>query len=158
MTIRRVYIETTIISYLTSRPSRDLVQAAWQQQTRQWWESRRRRFDLFVSQFVLDEAADGDGEAAARRMESLVGIPVLVTEPAAVELAEVLLARRLLPPKAATDALHLSMATVHRMDVLLTWNCKHLANPVRLAGINRAIRAAGLEPPFVYTPHELMED
>jgi hypothetical protein len=124
---KRVYIETTIVSYLTAKPSRDLIMAAHQQVTREWWE-HRRVYDLRVSQFVLDEAGDGDPEAAARRLAALLDIPVLADSLDARALAKALIGEGLLPRMAGIDALHLAMATVHEVHVLLTWNCRHLAN------------------------------
>jgi hypothetical protein len=153
---KRVYIETSIASYLAARPSRDLIQAARQQITNDWWEDRRREFELFVSQYVLDEAGDGDLAAARRRLELLDGLPVLQTTDEATDLGEALLAERVVPQKSVTDALHIAVATVHEMDVLLTWNCKHLANAEILGEVGRVIRSRGYEPPVICTPDELM--
>ena len=153
---KRVYIETSIASYLTARPSRDLIQAARQQITNDWWEDRRSEFELFVSQYVLDEAGGGDLAAARRRLELLSELPVLRTTEEAKDLAEALLADGVLPRKAATDALHIAMSTVHELNVLLTWNCKHLANAEILGEVGRVIRSRGYEPPVICTPDELM--
>jgi predicted nucleic acid-binding protein len=153
---KSVYLETTISSYLASRPSRDLILAAHQAITREWWERRREDFDLYVSQYVVDEAGDGDSEAAARRLRALEGIPVLETTAAVVSLGEALVRARVVARRAAIDALHLAVASVHGMDILLTWNCKHLANAERVPEILRVIRAHGHEPPIICTPEELM--
>jgi hypothetical protein len=153
---KRVYIETSIASYLTARPSRDFIQAARQQITRDWWEDRRNEFDLFVSQYVLDEAGDGDIVAARRRLELLDELPLLESTEEAVELGEALLFEGAVPKKAATDALHIAVATIHKMNVLLTWNCKHLANAEILGDVARVIRSIGYEPPVICTPDELM--
>ena len=153
---KHIYIETTILSYLTSRPSRDLIQAARQQITRDWWEDRRADFDLCISQFVVDEAGDGDEEAARRRLSLLEGLPLLETNDWCVELAQALIHERILPRKAATDAYHIAVATVHEMAVLLTWNCAHLANAEILGDIARLVRSKGYEPPVICTPEELM--
>ena len=110
---KRVYIETSIVSYLSARPSRDLIQAARQQITVDWREDRRREFELFVSQYVLDEAGDGDADAARRRLNLLDGLPLLETTGEAVELGEALIAEGAVPNKAVTDALHIAVATVH---------------------------------------------
>jgi hypothetical protein len=151
----RVYIETTIIGYLASRPSRDIVTAANQQLTREWWEIRRTDFDLFASQFVLDEASQGDRLEAERRINLLVDIPILLAKPEAEDLANALLAEVPLPARAAVDAAHIALATVHGMDFLLTWNCKHIANAALTAGIERACRSRGFEPPVICTPQQL---
>jgi hypothetical protein len=124
----RVYIETTIVSYLTARPSRDLVVLAHQQVTQEWWDARRHAFDLFVSQLVVREASSGDSDAALRRTELLQTFPMLELNDAALHLARTLLKRNAVPQKAIEDALHISVATAHGMDYLLTWNCKHIAN------------------------------
>ncbi len=124
----RVYLETTIPSYLTAWVSRDLVMAGHQQTAREWWDTRREDFELFVSQFVIDEAGAGDPDAARRRLEILENMPLLDPGDKVHALADELLKRVPLPPKAATDALHIAIATIHGMDFLLTWNCAHIAN------------------------------
>lgn len=155
---KRVYLETTIVSYLASRPSRDLVLAAHQEVTREWWESRRLAFHLYVSQYVNDEAAEGDAVAAERRLLLLKSIPLLETNSAVIDLAEALVREHIVPKRAAIDALHLAIASAHQMDVLLTWNCKHLANAENIPAMAHVIRAHGYEPPVVCTPEELMGD
>lgn len=152
----KVYLETTIVSYLTATPSRDIVQAAHQQITREWWE-RRTRFDLFVSQVVISEAELGDGDAAKRRLAALKDIPQLDVDLAAADLAERFVESRTLPQKAAVDALHIAVAVVNGMDYVLTWNCKHIANAAIRRRIEQTCRAAGLRPPIICTPEELLE-
>jgi len=152
----KVYLETTIPSYLTALPSRDLVVAAHQQITREWWQGRER-FELFISQIVLREASGGDAEAASRRMELVQGISVLeVTDEASV-LAEELVRRGALPESAAVDALHISVAVVNGLDYILTWNCTHIANATIRGDIERICRSKEYEPPAICTPEELME-
>ena len=153
---KRVYIETTIVSYLTAKPGRDLIIAAHQQITRECWERRRAAYDLRVSQFVLDEAADGNPEAAARRLAVLADVPMLADSPEARALAKSFIRHRLLPEVAGIDALHLATATVHEVDFLLTWNCRHLANAELLKEIARLVRMNDYEMPAVCTPEELM--
>lgn len=152
----KVYVETTIISYLAALPSRDIVVAAHQQLTREWW-ARRERFQLFVSRPVWDEAARGDAEAAAKRIASLDGIPVLLVSAEASEFADRLLATTILPAKAAIDALHIAIAVLGGMDYLLTWNCTHIANAAIRGRIEQACRAAGMQAPIICTPEELTE-
>ncbi len=152
----KAYLETTIPSYLTAWRSRDLIKAAHQEATREWWEGRSR-FELYVSQVVVRESAGGDPEAAAQRLQALAGIPILdVTEDAEV-LAGDLIDRGPLPKKAAVDALHIAVATVHGMDYLLTWNCTHIANAATRGGIEAVCRENGMAPPTICTPIELME-
>ena len=153
----RVYLETTIVSYLTALPSRDLVLAAHQQLTSEWWQIRQR-FDLFVSEAVLQEAAGGDPSAAARRCAALRGIPVLGLTEGAANLVRDLVAARAVPAKAVVDAVHIAVAAVNGMDFLLTWNCAHIANAATRAIIDRVCRIAGVAPPVICTPEELMEE
>lgn len=124
----KVYLETSVISYLTAWSSRDLIKAAHQEITREWWQGRTR-FELYVSQIVLREASGGDPEAARRRLESIDGIPELIASPEASELAQQLIAQGSLPAKAAVDALHIAIAVVNGIDYLLTWNCTQSQTP-----------------------------
>lgn len=151
----RVYIETSVLSYLTSLPSRDLVQAAHQRITSEWWE-RRERFELFVSDAVLAEAGRGDQAAAGRRLAAAAGLVALTAPAEARALASALLKAAAMPPKAAMDAAHVAIATVHGMNFLLTWNCTHIANAVMRERIEDACRRAGFKPPVICTPEELI--
>ncbi len=152
----KVYLETTIPSYLSAWPSRDLVIAAHQQITHEWWENRDR-FDLFTSQIVWQEVSSGDKEAMARRMEFVESIPVLELNSEASALAQELVRRRALPRQAAVDALHVAIAVMNGMDYLLTWNCTHIANAVIRGKIEHVCRSKGYEPPIICTPEELLE-
>jgi predicted nucleic acid-binding protein len=151
----KVYVETTVVSYLTARKTRDLVVAAHQTLTRRWWK-RRERFDLYSSQSILGEAAAGDAKAARRRLAALKGLPLLDINEAAKNLAGAIAKAAGLPKKANEDALHIALATVHGMDYLLTWNCKHIAN----AEIRNVVAAVaydhGYGVPVICTPEELM--
>jgi predicted nucleic acid-binding protein len=151
-----VYLETTIVSYLTARPSRDLVTAAHQQITQEWWARRHADFELFISQFVIQEASMGDVEMAQKRLEELRAIPLLEVNQYAEDLARDLVANGALPGKAAVDALHIAVATVHGMDYLLTWNCKHIANAEIQSKVAAVCRDRGFEPPVICTPEELL--
>lgn len=153
----KVYLETTIISYLTARPSRDLVVAANQQITQDWWQMRRPSFDLFVSEAVVREASGGDESAARQRLDEIEGIPLLTLTADAAVLAEKLIKELPLPERAVTDAVHVAIAATNGMDYLLTWNCKHLANAVLRSKIEDVCREQGYEPPVICTPQELME-
>jgi hypothetical protein len=155
---RRVYLETTIASYLTARPSRDLVVAAHQELTAEWWEGHRGRYDLFVSDLVLREVARGDEAAAARRLEELSGIEVLGLDTTALELARAFVERGLIPPKAVEDALHVAVATTHGMDFLLTWNCRHIANAEIMGRLEGVCVELGYLMPVLCTPEQLMGD
>jgi hypothetical protein len=152
----KVYIETSVISYLTARPSRDLITAAHQQLTLDWWENRRLHFDLYISQLVVREASAGDEDAAKRRLNVIEIIPLLELNERSLALARSLIEEGPLPEKASEDALHIAVATVHGMDFLLTWNCKHIANAEMRNLITEVCRSYGYEPPITCTPEELL--
>lgn len=154
---RRVYLETTVISYLTApRPSRTVIVAAHQEITLHWWERRRRDFDLVVSELVLREAAGGDPEVAERRLAALAGLPRLALTEDVLRLGTEFIQRRLLPEKAAEDGMHIAVATVHSVDYLLTWNCAHIANPEIQERLSAFLFERGLVLPFICTPEELL--
>ena len=153
-----VYLETTIPSYLSARPSRDLLTAARQQLTSDWWEDRRQGFECVISQVVLDECGIGDAEAVRRRLEKIVGLPLLATTSAAVELAARLIALGLVPKEAGDDALHIATATVHEVAYLLTWNFKHIANATKMKALRDTCASLGYRMPVICTPEELMEN
>ncbi len=152
----KVYIETTIISYLASKPSRDLITAAHQQITHDWWETRLADFEVYISQFVLDEAGAGDADAAAKRLALLASFPLLDATSEALDLAKALVDRGAIPPRKAADAAHIAVATVHHMQFLLTWNCTHLANAEILAQVQAICAGLGYAAPIVCTPEELL--
>lgn len=153
----RLYIETTIPSYLTARPSNDLRLAADQQTTREWWENRRHEYELFISEAVLDEAADGDSAFATKRLEILNGLPRLRATQEVDSLVARLLDEQIIPAVAAPDAVHLAIAAAHAMDFLLTWNCTHIHNPHLERRIQAACRACGFTCPVICTPAELLQ-
>ena len=152
----RLYLETTIPSYLTSRPSRDLIIAGHQQVTREWWERRRDAFQLYLSQLVIDEVSAGDAGAARERLKSLRDLPLLDITPEVTELASRILASGKIPKKAAADAAHIAIAAVHEMDFLVTWNCVHIANATNVRALALICRDHGYECPVICTPEELM--
>jgi len=151
----KVYVETSVPSYLTARKSRDLIVVAHQTVTRRWWR-RRNRFDLYCSQLVLREAGAGDSEAVQRRLGALKGVPLLDINDAAKVLAAAIARAAALPKKATEDALHIALATVHGMDYLITWNCKHIANAEIRNILGAVAYDHGYGVPVVCTPEELM--
>lgn len=153
----KVYIETSVISYFVARPSRDIIIAANQQATQEWWYSRKKDFEIYVSQLVIQEAGAGDEEAATSRLEALENFPLLDILDEAVRLAENLVEQKAIPEKASEDALHIALAAVHGIDYLLTWNFKHIANATMRANVELVCRMNGYEPPIICTPLELME-
>jgi hypothetical protein len=154
----KVYIETSVPSYLAARRSQDVRVLANQETTIEWWGSRRTHFDLFISEFVLAEAALGDPVAAQRRLEVLDGITALDATDEVRALGNALIAEGPIPPQASMDALHIAIAAVNGMEYLLTWNCTHIANAVMRAKIEAVCRRYGYEPPVICTPLELMEE
>ncbi len=152
----KVYIETSVPSYLTAWRSRDLVVAGNQETTKEWWK-RRNDFELYISEFVLQEASNGDSKAAENRLKSLDGIPEIEITEEVAAIAEKLLFEASLPNKARVDALHIATAAIGGMDYLLTWNCAHIANPAFRYKIESVIRSFGYEPPIICTPQELLE-
>ena len=153
----RVYIESTIPSYLVARPARDLIQAARQQLTRDWWDFKREGHELFISQVVLDEIAFGDQAMARERLELVQSVPLLGLTEGAEVFAQRILDSGLLPPQADRDAAHIALATVHQMDLLLSWNCRHIANAAIQLRLRRLADAASYTLPVICTPEELME-
>ena len=152
----KVYIETSVISYFVARPNRDIIIAANQQATQEWWTSRKNDFEIYISQLVIQEAGSGDEEAAASRLETLKDFPLLDILDEAIQLAEKLIEQKAIPEKATEDALHIAIATVHGM-YLLSWNLKHIANATMRANVELVCRLNGYEPPIICTPLELME-
>ncbi len=155
---QRVYLETTVPSYLTAWPSRDLIVCSHQQVTREWWQLRQHDFELYVSQYVIDEVSAGDPEAARQRLEVLADLPLLDPSDEVIDLADQLIKRIPIPPRAAADALHIAIAAVHKIDFLLTWNCRHIANAEHRWTIESICRVFGYASPVICTPEELMKE
>jgi predicted nucleic acid-binding protein len=152
-----VYVETTIISYLTARPSRDVVVAGHQETTREWWETSRAHYDLLVSEVVLRELQAGDPAAAALRTQAAKDIPLLPFSDDAIFLARLYQKELQLPPKAGNDALHIAFAVAYEVDYLLTWNCAHIANGHTIKNLMAINSQLGRATPIVVTPEGLLE-
>ncbi|MBI2266059.1 MAG: type II toxin-antitoxin system VapC family toxin [Armatimonadetes bacterium] len=152
-----IYIETSIVSYLAAKPSRDLFAAACQQITVEWWEDRRNDYDLFTSELVVAEARAGDPDISAKRLVFLRGVSELKITGAVSQLATALVSQGALPGKAQADALHIAIAAVHEMDYLLTWNCRHIDNPAMKPLVRKVCSAKGYSCPEICTPIEIME-
>ena len=151
-----VYLETSFISYLVARPSRDVIVAGHQQTTQEWWDNRQGQFECSVSQVVIDEASVGDATEIQKRLTILGGLPILKVTEEAETLAQAIIAAAILPPHAFPDAAHVAVSAVHKTDYLLTWNCKHLANAQIARRIAVVCEKAGHEMPIICTPEELM--
>lgn len=152
-----VYVETSVISYLTGRTSSDLIAAAHQKATQDWWAERSSDFDLWVSEFVVGEAQAGHPDAASKRLAALSGIPLLALSPKVETLASALLTSGAVPAKARLDALHIATASVHGMGYLLTWNFKHIANAEKWASIEAVCSSMAVPMPRICSPLELMQ-
>jgi hypothetical protein len=154
----RIYLETSFVSYLTAAPreGRDPIAAAHQQITIEWWYRRRADFDLVVSQVVVDEVQMGDPTYAKSRLEVIASLPRLLVTDQATTLGREILSKGFLPQKAFPDALHIAIATVHQVEYLLTWNCKHIANQEVLPRISALFEDLGLVLPIICTPEELL--
>jgi len=151
-----VYIETTIISYLVSRPSRDILVAAHQQTTFERWDVRRHEFECYISQVVIDEIAAGDSEASKKITKEIEDIPVLEVNKESEVLTEAIIQGGAIPQRAVRDAAHIAVATVNGIDYLLTWNCRHLANAQIIRTVSLVCNAQGYSMPVICTPEELM--
>ena len=155
---KSVYIETSIPSYLTARPSRDVRAAAWQQITTEWWDTARKDFEVFTSELTIVEASAGSAEAAERRLAVLQEIPELKIDEEVQDLAELLISKGGIPLSAEADALHVAVAAVHRIDYLLTWNCRHIGNATKKPVIRSICIGAGYPYPEICTPMELLPE
>ena len=153
-----VYLETTFVSYLTAPLSRELIVAAHQQLTVEWWETRRSRYDCFISEIVKDEASQGDNDEVQKRIALINKLQMLELIAEARLLTREILSSGVIPEKAVRDAAHIAVATVHAIDYLLTWNCRHLANAHILKKIDQVCARAGYQIPVICTPIELMEE
>jgi hypothetical protein len=152
----KVYVETTVISYLTAWRSPQLVMAANQESTKVWWDDERPNFDLYVSAAVIEEASSGDADAAQRRLDAIKELPVLLVTDESHALAEKLIEKTPLPAKALVDALHIAIATLNGMKYLLTWNCRHIANATLRDSMAAVCEAENLKLPIICTPPELI--
>ena len=153
----RLYLETTIPSYLSARESRELVLAGHQKATRNWWRSQRFKYEIFISELVIKEVSRGDHDIAKARLALLEKMTMLKASKEAGQLAGSLIAAGAIPAVAAADALHIAIATVHEMDFLLTWNCKHINNAHIARQIETLCREKGFLCPLICTPEDLME-
>ncbi|MBD3308431.1 hypothetical protein GF339_18510 [candidate division KSB3 bacterium] len=153
-----VYLETTIPSYYTARVSQHLIVAAHQAITQDWWQQEARKYECYISQFVLDEAAEGDQDAAKKRLDFLAPFPLLKITEEVLTLTELVLQTKYIPEKAIRDASHIAIAVVHNIDYLLTWNCTHINNALFKEKLRVLFEQQGFRLPIICTPEELMEE
>jgi hypothetical protein len=152
-----VYVETSLVSYLTAPQNQNIITAANQLMTQEWWKNYRSKFELFTSQLVIDEASQGNATEASKRLAILKDIPMLTLNEEVVKLGQLFLKEKGLPLKATDDAYHIAYATVHQIHYLLTWNCKHIANAQIQKKLRQISTQKGYELPILCTPYELQE-
>jgi hypothetical protein len=152
---RSVYVETSIFGYLAARPSRDVVSAARQSITQDWWTNNRSKYDLLISALVVREIMAGDPDAADRRRRLVTDIPLVEVSPEAVALAGTLVTQVPIPSTFAEDALHIAISAYHGATYLLTWNFKHINNARLKTRLAAVLYAAGFACPVICSPEEL---
>jgi predicted nucleic acid-binding protein len=153
----KVYVETTVISYYTAKPSNDILALARQRITEQWWTHATQNLSLYISQAVIEEAMQGDKLAAAKRLQHLNKIPSLDISESVVKVYQTYIKELPIPPRAHRDALHIAVAAVHGMDYLASWNCKHIANGIIIKKIININTRLCIPIPVIITPDELLE-
>jgi len=153
--MEKVYVESSVISYITARPSRDLVVSARQAITNEWWEQKRKKYDVYISELVIEEIASGDKEAAQKRLDAVKAIPNLEITETAKELASLLISSGAVPDNSPEDALHIGLAAAQGVEYLLTWNFKHINNATKRADITQLIESQGFLSPVLCSPEEL---
>lgn len=151
-----LYLETTVPSYLVARPSRDIIVLAHQEITRDWWENQRERFDIYISEIILNEASRGDKNLAQNRLQLLSSFSLLEITSQSEDLANTYIKELNIPKSAIRDAAHIAIASVHRMDYLMTWNCTHIANGEIIKKIVEINHSFEISTPIICTPEELM--
>ena len=153
--MEKVYVESSVISYITARPSRDLVVSARQAITNEWWEQKRKKYEVYISELVIEEIASGDKEAAQKRLDVVKQIPNLEITEIAKDLATLLISSGAVPENSPEDALHIGLAAAQGVEYLLTWNFKHINNATKRADITQIIESQGFLSPVLCSPEEL---
>ncbi|KOR29627.1 hypothetical protein TI03_01865 [Achromatium sp. WMS1] len=156
--MKSVYIESSIISYITARPSRDMVTAARQNITIEWWENYQDQLEIFVSELELEEIGCGDLIAANRRLEIVQNVPVLMINHDAIAIAQALTNEKAVPESSKEDALHIGIAASQEVDFLLTWNFKHINNANNRTKIANILTKLNYSSPIICSPEELIND
>ena len=153
-----IYLETTVVSYYTSKPSRDIIVLAHQEITWEWWDNALKRYDAFISEIVVEEALAGDPEAAKKRLAILKKFPHLDLSATVEKMAQIYVEKMKMPPRALRDAVHLAIASVHEVDYLVTWNCAHIANGEVIKKLMQINMSYGIKTPVICTPEELISE
>lgn len=154
--MQKVYMETTIPSYLVSRPNRDIIILSHQEITKDWWENERSKYDLYLSEYVIEEISKGDEILSQKRIDLIKGIMLLEHNNEIETLAGQYLKYLELPKNAAIDMLHIAYSVYYEMDYLLTWNCKHLANAYLKVKLVKLNNKSGYKTPEICTPEQLI--
>ena len=154
---KRIYVETTVVSYLTAKPSRDIMIASHQEATREPWPKLLTKYDAYISALVFEEAKRGDPDQAKMRLAAIEPFPLLDIDDEARSLAENFIAKKAIPAEYPEDALHIALAAVNGIDVLITWNFAHLNNPFTRKMIRQIVEGEGFVCPEICSPEELME-
>ena len=154
--MKKVYIETSVISYLTSKPSKEIITLGHQKVTSQWWKNNKSHFNCFISNAVIQECEKGNKEYALKRLKICANLELARHSEESIKLANALVASKVVPSKAATDAIHIAISAVNKMDFLLTWNCKHIANALIQDRIEKVCNKLGYKKPALCTPAELL--
>jgi predicted nucleic acid-binding protein len=152
-----VYLETSVVSYYTARPSRDVVVLAHHEITRQWWEKALNEYEIFISQAVIDEVREGDPEASEERLKAIADFKHLEINSKVGEMTDIYIAKLEIPPKEVGDAVHIAIASIHEVDYLVTWNCSHIANGAIIKKLAEINTGYGVHTPVLCTPEELLE-
>ena len=151
----KIYIETSVVSYLVSRPSKNVITAGHQVITRDFWETLND-FEVYISDMVIQEASAGDAAQAKERISALQGFPLLEIGDSVKHLAKALLDAKSVPEKCLEDAIHIAVAAVNGIDVIVTWNFKHINNPITRMKIRHVVENRGLVCPEICSPDEFM--
>jgi hypothetical protein len=154
---KRIYLETTVVSYVTAKPSRDIIVAGHQGATRELWPQLSMNYETYVSALVFEEARRGDTDQAHIRLAAIEPFPMLDVDDEAQSLAEKIILRRAVPAEYPEDALHIAVAAVNGMEVILTWNFAHLNNPFTRKMVRQVVEGEGYECPEICSPEELLE-
>ena len=153
-----VYVETTVVGYLTARKQSDAIVAGHQLATKTWWQTARDRFELVVSQIVIDECADSDQIAASERLRAISDLNLVGVTAEVQRLIDALMDKGAVPKTEPEDAAHIALAAAHGVEYLVTWNFRHIANPSMRRKIDDVIGNSGFRPPIMCSPEELLED
>ena len=153
-----IYLEPTVISYLTARTTSDPIKLAQQLASKEWWNNHRHKCDIFISNVVLDEIREGDPAAAQMRMALAQTLSLLQSNAETDRLSAALIALHAIPDNHKEDADHIAIASIYPIEYLVTWNQKHILNVSMRDRILSIISDKGYTPPRLVTPAELLAE